>query len=367
MSLNLSSGSKRSRLFYGAGALILVFLVGLGVLAANGWLPRTDSLTGKKTGWFGKELPENASSSWNSFAAPMPSGTPQLSKEYIYAGSRLLAVEDANAGSGSTPTPTPPPGGGGVEGDIVDGNAGPTGDGLVQANDVTAIRNAILGTLVLVTTPNQWQRSDVNLPCGNGGIDAGDVTVIRQMVLGNIPTNTPACGPTAPSGSRPGGELLTADSKEVPAIGTNAAAPAPDLRIRVNNAVGPRGQSVSVPVFMKMDRDETAVAFTLEYDSTRFSNPRVTMNTEQLPESTVLTTNTNQPGKVGILLDAEVPLSTNPRELRIVFVTFDVRVTASTGQSMIRVTDSLAKKSVSSSRARLLPAQYSDGTISISN
>ena len=34
----------------------------------------------------------------NPFAAePMPSNTPQLSKEYIYAGSRLLAVEDANA------------------------------------------------------------------------------------------------------------------------------------------------------------------------------------------------------------------------------------------------------------------------------
>ena len=29
--------------------------------------------------------------------AALPSPTPQLSKEYIYAGSRLLAVEDANA------------------------------------------------------------------------------------------------------------------------------------------------------------------------------------------------------------------------------------------------------------------------------
>ena len=29
--------------------------------------------------------------------APLPPLTPQLSKEYVYAGSRLLAVEDANA------------------------------------------------------------------------------------------------------------------------------------------------------------------------------------------------------------------------------------------------------------------------------
>ncbi len=37
---------------------------------------------------------------------PLPTSTPQLSKEYIYAGSRMLAVEDANA-SAATPTPTP--------------------------------------------------------------------------------------------------------------------------------------------------------------------------------------------------------------------------------------------------------------------
>lgn len=89
-------------------------------MAANGWLPRTDPLSGKKTGWFGKELPNNAASSWNPFSAPMPPSTPQLSKEYIYAGSRLLAVEDANAGGAPTPTPA-------IEGDIVDGTGGPAG------------------------------------------------------------------------------------------------------------------------------------------------------------------------------------------------------------------------------------------------
>ncbi len=79
------------------GVIVFVLLLGLGVMAKNGWLPRTDSLSGKKTGWFGNELATNASSSWNPLAPPLPSATPQLSKEYIYAGSRLLAVEDANA------------------------------------------------------------------------------------------------------------------------------------------------------------------------------------------------------------------------------------------------------------------------------
>ncbi len=74
-----------------------VLLLGLGVFASNGWLPQTDAVSGKKTGWFGLELPQNASSAWNPLAAPLPNPTPQLSKEYVYAGSRLLAVEDANA------------------------------------------------------------------------------------------------------------------------------------------------------------------------------------------------------------------------------------------------------------------------------
>jgi hypothetical protein len=360
MSLNLSSSGNTSKVFYGIGAAILLFLVGLGVFAANGWLPRTDSVTGKKTGWFGTKLPENASSSWNPFAPPLPTATPQLSKEYIYAGSRLLAVEDANIGGGGLT---------GFEGDVVDGNGGPAGDGVVQANDVTAIRAAVLGTLVLVTSPNQWQRSDVNLPCGNGTIDAGDVTVVRNMVLGVTPSDTPACGPTEPPPSPPEAGSQLAENKEtltLNSIDSNIASPPADIRIRVNNAVGPRGQSVMIPVFMEMDRDETAVAFTLEYDAARFSNPRIALNNE-LPPSTVLSTNTNQVGRIGILLDAEVPLSTTPRELRIVFVTLDVRPTAATGQSLIRVTDSLARKSVSSSGARLLPAQYTGGTVSIIN
>jgi len=88
---------KRRKVIYGVSAVAICVSIGLGVFAKNGWLPSTDPLTGKKTGWFGKDLPKNAGSTWNPLAAPLPTATPQLSKEYIYAGQRLLAVEDANA------------------------------------------------------------------------------------------------------------------------------------------------------------------------------------------------------------------------------------------------------------------------------
>jgi hypothetical protein len=74
-----------------------VLLLTLGVFAKNGWLPSTDPFTGKKTGWFGKPLARNASSNWNPLAPPLPTPTPGLSREYLYAGSRLLNTIDANA------------------------------------------------------------------------------------------------------------------------------------------------------------------------------------------------------------------------------------------------------------------------------
>lgn len=88
---------SRKRLLYGLGAFVIAALVTAGVFASNGWFPSTDPLSGKRKGWFGAELPKNAPSSWNPIASAPPSPTPQLSKEYIYAGSRLLAVEDKNA------------------------------------------------------------------------------------------------------------------------------------------------------------------------------------------------------------------------------------------------------------------------------
>jgi len=76
---------------------VVVLLLTFGVFAKKGWLPHTDPLSGKKTGWFGSTLPHNSSSTWNPFAQTTSTPTPQLSKEYIYAGSKLLAVADANA------------------------------------------------------------------------------------------------------------------------------------------------------------------------------------------------------------------------------------------------------------------------------
>ena len=83
---SLPGTGLRKRILVGGSIAAVVVLVTLGAMGRNGLLPHTDGLTGKKFGWFGKELPKNAGSTWNPFAAPLPTPTPQLAKEYIYAG-----------------------------------------------------------------------------------------------------------------------------------------------------------------------------------------------------------------------------------------------------------------------------------------
>lgn len=86
MAFYLSQKSERREKFYaGLGSLAFVILLLIGVFAKNGWFPGTDPITEKTSG-------RNDVST-----QPAPELTPQLSKEYIYAGSRLLAVEDARA------------------------------------------------------------------------------------------------------------------------------------------------------------------------------------------------------------------------------------------------------------------------------
>ena len=96
---------KRSRLFAGSVALILIGLIGIGVFAQNGWLPFIDGLTGAKTGWFGKPLPKNTGNVWNPVNSMLPT-TAQLSKSYIYAGSKLVAVEESSGGFALANEPT---------------------------------------------------------------------------------------------------------------------------------------------------------------------------------------------------------------------------------------------------------------------
>ena len=69
---------KRRKTILGIGVFLFVLLIVIGIFAANGWFPATDALSGKRTGWFGKEVARNAPSSWNPFALPSDDADGQL-------------------------------------------------------------------------------------------------------------------------------------------------------------------------------------------------------------------------------------------------------------------------------------------------
>jgi hypothetical protein len=88
---------KRTRLLTTFFASLVFVCLTIGIFARNDWFPSVDHLTGKKTGWFGRPLPDNSANIWNPFATSAPDPVPHLFKEHLYVGNSLLAVEDAGA------------------------------------------------------------------------------------------------------------------------------------------------------------------------------------------------------------------------------------------------------------------------------
>jgi len=172
--------NRKKKLFYPVIGIVLIALVGIGAMAKNGW--------------FGTSIPENASSSSRNpvAAAPVPpvvTGTPGLLKEYIYAGSKLLAVDNAVVN------------GPGFEGDIASRQSG---DGQVLSDDVAQIRKFLNGTDTPETAPiNEFQRADMSpyADRGDGWILSDDVVQARRYQNGTNPL-TAAAGPTQQAGNR---------------------------------------------------------------------------------------------------------------------------------------------------------------------
>lgn len=92
----IASKMKKNWLAFGVIALVSVGAMGAGLKYLEQDATRIKTERSKATPL--NPANEGLLAKVNPFLpAPMPAPTPQLSKEYIYAGSRLLAVEDANA------------------------------------------------------------------------------------------------------------------------------------------------------------------------------------------------------------------------------------------------------------------------------
>lgn len=85
-------------------------VLGITILLSIGAFGAINEYSGNKQGGVLSGLAEKIGlkqkENINNRAIPIQTGTPQLSKEYVYAGSRMLATEDYGVAQ-PNPTPTP--------------------------------------------------------------------------------------------------------------------------------------------------------------------------------------------------------------------------------------------------------------------
>ena len=105
------------------------------------------------------------------------------------------------------------------------------------------------------------------------------------------------------------------------------------------------------------------MGFTLEYDASKLSNPQISLS-QGLSESAILTVNTNEVGRIGILVDSSELMAASRMAQSIVTVTFDVAVEAS-GEVPVVFSGSLAAKGTSDATGRMVSVRYLDGTVRI--
>ena len=241
----------------------------------------------------------------------------------------------------------------GFEGDIA---PRPFGDGQIQTNDVVQARRFVTGLDAVTSGMNEFQRADTSprTTFGDGTMSAADVVQARRYASGLDPS-TDAAGPSV--ASSPGSFSVFGDL--LPEIWM------PEIQSRNELRIAPEwvGKANQISILIELVTNEcpTALSFTLDYDSTQLSNPRVYLGKDVLSEA-VLTHNATRKGSVAILFDSSGPMvpcvmtKHSPRVGNTVLtVTFGTSSRYRKDFSAVRISDRIARISLSGSSAVDLP------------
>lgn len=274
-------------------------------------------------------------------------------------GDEIYLTSVTSSGTGGTPTPTatstatptatptvtPTPQG--FESDVA---PRPNGDGSVLSGDVVQVRRFVVGLDSPNTTNSEYQRADSSpiSTRGNGVVDATDTVQTRRYITG-LDSLQSVGGPTAPIPAAGGEETLLDDFWRY-FFGNE---------IRVREAVGKQGNALTIFVEIDGSNEWAAASFTLEFDGSVLTDPRVRLATEDSRE-TVVTVNDDhaEKGQLGILVDS----ASRTGNLAI---TFDIANDASGGETKIGFSDRLATRAVSDTFGGKIPARFEGGSITI--
>jgi hypothetical protein len=125
------------------------------------------------------------------------------------------------------------------------------------------------------------------------------------------------------------------------------------------------GTQVLVSIEVDSNGDENGFGFSLSYDSSKLSNPLVQKGSDT--QTATLFANTNQNGKVGVVLalPAGQMLTTGVRQ--IVTIRFDVAANAQGGNTPLTFTDAPVFREVVDANADTLTTTFQDGQITITS
>lgn len=135
--------------------------------------------------------------------------------------------------------------------------------------------------------------------------------------------------------------------------------------IRAVDASASPGSTVNVPVELVSQGNENGVSFSLTFDPTVLSNPQATLGSGAATATLISNANQVGQGQLGLIvaLPSGQVFAAGTRQL--VVVTFSVAAGANVASTPIGFGDQPIAREVSDAAANVLPANYSSGTVTI--
>jgi len=241
----------------------------------------------------------------------------------------------------------------GLEADV---DSRPNGDNDVDVGDFILIGQfaAALATPDFASS-NEFQRAD-NEPTatkGNGTVDLGDFIQAGRYAAVLDPLQSVG-GPAYPIAPPPfaGKSKAKVDGLSVP------------REVRVVNATAQAGTQVVVSLAIDAEAGDKGVSFTMDYDSTKLSNPQVLLGTGA--NGAFLIPNTTINGKVIVQL-AYIAGGFPSGLGELVTVRFDVAPTATPGITPLTFNDNPVQRQVRDTGNVLVASNFVDGGVNIIN
>lgn len=145
----------------------------------------------------------------------------------------------------------------------------------------------------------------------------------------------------------------------------------PPALVRVANVRAPAGQ-IDVPIELVANGNESALAFSLQFDASRLSYVAARLGADALDASLIIDTNTTGRGRVGLSLSRTAdgqPFAAGVRQVAVVTFSASPVLSASNQVASLTLPLNLSDDPVARTLTRadggLLPAAYANGTVTL--